>query len=160
MLNSAVITKVQTTLTPDGQGGYTEETIELGSFDVQLSIGNNVEEATAYGVSVEEVLKVVSDLPLMDNESELYILMGPSGAIGPQGAQGIQGIQGAKGDDGVSPTITTQDAGEAYEITITDVNHTETINIQKGAKGEKVTLVSKAQREIKATRAIKVPMVQ
>lgn len=87
-----VITRVETTLTPDGNGGYTEETIETGSFDVKLSIGNNVEEATAYGVSVEQILKVIADVPLLENESSLYIIVGPAGAQGPKGDSYPAGI--------------------------------------------------------------------
>lgn len=64
------ITRVETTLTPDGNGGYTEETAETGSFDVKLSIGDNVKEATAYGLSVEQILKVIADVPLMEQEQE------------------------------------------------------------------------------------------
>ena len=65
-----IITRVETTLTPDGAGGYTEETIETGSFDVKLSVSNNEAEATAYGVSIEQVLKVVAGVPLMEQEQE------------------------------------------------------------------------------------------
>jgi len=102
-MTPAVITRVQTTLTPDGQGGYTEETIETGSFDVKLSIGANVQEATAYGVAVEEVLKVVANVPLLEEESSLYIIQGEKGE---QGETGPQGEQGEKGD---SYTITSAD---------------------------------------------------
>ena len=48
-MRNDIITRIETTLTPDGQGGWTEETVETGSFDVKLSIGSNIEEATAYG---------------------------------------------------------------------------------------------------------------
>ena len=65
-----IITRIETTLTPDGNGGYTEETIETGSFDVKLSVGNNEAEATAYGVSIEQVLKVIAGVPLMEQEQE------------------------------------------------------------------------------------------
>lgn len=65
-----IITRIETTLTPDGAGGYTEETIETGSFDVKLSISNNEAEATAYGVSIEQVLKVIADVPLLEQEQE------------------------------------------------------------------------------------------
>ena len=101
-----IITRIETTLTPDGNGGYTEETIETGSFDVKLSVSNNEAEATAYGVSVEQVLKVIADVPLLENESSLYIIVGPAGAqgskgdTGPQGAKGDPGIQGPKGEPG------------------------------------------------------------
>ena len=64
------ITRIETTLTPDGNGGYTEETIETGSFDVKLSVSNNEAEATAYGVSIEQVLKVVAGVPLLEQEQE------------------------------------------------------------------------------------------
>ena len=101
-----IITRIETTLTPDGNGGYTEETIETGSFDVKLSVSNNEAEATAYGVSVEQILKVIADVPLLENESSLYIIVGPAGAqgskgdTGPQGAKGDPGIQGPKGEPG------------------------------------------------------------
>lgn len=87
-MRTDVITKIETTYTPDGKGGYTEETIELGSFDVKLSIGSNVEEATAYGVSVEQILKVIADFPLLDDAASLYIIQGPEGKPGPKGADG------------------------------------------------------------------------
>lgn len=113
-MRNDIITRIETTLTPDGQGGYTEETVETGSFDVKLSIGSNIEEATAYGVSIEQILKVVADVPLMENESSLYIVKGPAGPIGPQGEKGADGtmtfedltpeqkasLKGDKGDKG------------------------------------------------------------
>ena len=101
-----IITRIETTLTPDGNGGYTEETAETGSFDVKLSVSNNEAEATAYGVSVEQILKVIADVPLLENESSLYIIVGPAGAqgpkgdTGPQGAKGDPGVQGPKGEPG------------------------------------------------------------
>lgn len=113
-MRNDIITRIETTLTPDGQGGYTEETVETGSFDVKLSIGSNIEEATAYGVSIEQILKVVADVPLMENESSLYIVKGPAGPVGPQGEKGADGtmtfedltpeqkasLKGDKGDKG------------------------------------------------------------
>lgn len=113
-MRNDIITRVETTLTPDGQGGYTEETVETGSFDVKLSIGSNIEEATAYGVSIEQILKVVADVPLMENEASLYIVKGPAGPQGPQGEKGTDGtmtfedltpeqkasLKGDKGDKG------------------------------------------------------------
>lgn len=113
-MRNDIITRIETTLTPDGQGGYTEETVETGSFDVKLSIGSNIEEATAYGVSIEQILKVVADVPLMENESSLYIVKGETGPQGPQGEKGADGtmtfedltpeqkasLKGDKGDKG------------------------------------------------------------
>jgi len=99
-MRNDIITRVETTLTPDGQGGWTEETIETGSFDVKLSIGSNIEEATAYGVSIEQILKVVADVPLMENEASLYIVKGPAGPAGPQGLQGEIGPAGPQGEVG------------------------------------------------------------
>lgn len=113
-MRNDIITRIETTLTPDGQGGWTEETVETGSFDVKLSIGSNIEEATAYGVSIEQILKVVADVPLMENESSLYIVKGETGAQGPQGEKGADGtmtfedltpeqkasLKGDKGDKG------------------------------------------------------------
>lgn len=113
-MRNDIITRVETTLTPDGQGGWIEETVETGSFDVKLSIGSNIEEATAYGVSIEQILKVVADVPLMENEASLYIVKGPAGPIGPQGEKGADGtmtfedltpeqkasLKGDKGDKG------------------------------------------------------------
>lgn len=113
-MRNDIITRIETTLTPDGQGGYTEETVETGSFDVKLSIGSNIEEATAYGVSIEQILKVVADVPLMENEASLYIVKGPAGPQGPQGEKGADGtmtfedltpeqkasLKGDKGDKG------------------------------------------------------------
>lgn len=115
-MRNDIITRIETTLTPDGQGGYTEETVETGSFDVKLSIGSNIEEATAYGVSIEQILKVVADVPLMENEASLYIIKGQSGPQGPQGPKGADGtmtfedltpeqkasLKGDKGDTGAA----------------------------------------------------------
>lgn len=113
-MRNDIITRIETTLTPDGQGGWTEETVETGSFDVKLSIGSNIEEATAYGVSIEQILEVVADVPLMENEASLYIVKGPVGPAGPQGEKGADGtmtfedltpeqkasLKGDKGDKG------------------------------------------------------------
>lgn len=113
-MRNDIITRIETTLTPDGQGGWTEETVETGSFDVKLSIGSNIEEATAYGVSIEQILKIVADVPLMENEASLYIVKGPAGPAGPQGEKGADGtmtfedltpeqkasLKGDKGDKG------------------------------------------------------------
>lgn len=142
MLNHDVITKVQTTYTPDGQGGWTQETVELGTFDVQLSVSNNVEEATAYGVSVEEVLKVVSDVPLLDDEAGLYILKGADGIDGKDGTadfskltdeqkKELAGLIGA----GTSPTIDVSKTDGVTTLTITDINGTKTATINDGAAG-------------------------
>lgn len=100
-MRNDIITRIETTLTPDGQGGWTEETVETGSFDVKLSIGNNIEEATAYGVSIEQILKVVADVPLMENEASLYIVKGPIGPQGPQGEKGEPGTNGTTPVKGV-----------------------------------------------------------
>lgn len=62
-MKQALITKIETTYTPDGQGGYIEETIEKGSYDVKLSVSKDVNEATAYGVKCEQILKVIADEP-------------------------------------------------------------------------------------------------
>lgn len=113
-MRSDFITRVETTLTPDGQGGWIEETKETGTFDVKLSIGSNVEEATAYGVNIEQILKVVADFPLLEDESSLYIIQGPAGPVGPSGSvefdeltpeqmdllRGPQGEPGPAGKDG------------------------------------------------------------
>lgn len=113
-MRNDIITRIETTLTPDGQGGWIEETIETGSFDIKLSIGSNIEEATAYGVSIEQILKVVADVPLMENEASLYIVKGEAGPAGPQGPKGADGtmifedltpeqkasLKGDKGDKG------------------------------------------------------------
>ena len=115
-MRNDIITRIETTLTPDGQGGWTEETVETGSFDIKLSIGSNVEEATAYGVSIEQILKVVADVPLMENEASLYIVKGETGPVGPQGEKGADGtmtfedltpeqkasLKGDKGDTGAA----------------------------------------------------------
>lgn len=142
MLNHDVITKVQTTYTPDGQGGYTQETKELGTFDVQLSVSNNVEEATAYGVSVQEVLKVVSDVPLLDNEAGLYILKGADGIDGKDGIVDFSKLTDEQKkelagliDAGTSPTIDVSKTDGVTTLTITDINGTKTATINDGAQG-------------------------
>ena len=142
MLNHDVITKVQTTYTPDGQGGYTQETTELGTFDVQLSVSNNVEEATAYGVSVEEVLKVVSDVPLLDDEAGLYILKGADGIDGKDGTVDFSQLTDEQKKElaeligaGTSPTIDVSKTDGVTTLTITDINGTKTATINDGAAG-------------------------
>lgn len=96
-MKQALITKIETTYTPDGQGGYTEETIEKGSYDVKLSVSKDVNEATAYGVKCEQILKVIADEPLKDDEASLWLIIGP------------EGPQGVPGKDGANYTITTAD---------------------------------------------------
>lgn len=117
-----IITRIETTLTPDGNGGYTEETIETGSFDVKLSVSNNEAEATAYGVSVEQILKVIADVPLLENESSLYIIVGPAGAQGAKGDKGDPGIQGPQGEPGEigpqGPQGPAGPEGSSPEITV------------------------------------------
>lgn len=141
MLNNAVLTKVKTTYTPDGQGGYTIETVEEGTYDVQLSISDNVEEATAYGVSVEEVLKVVSDLPLLDEEAGLYILKGQDGADGKDGVVDFSKLTPEQKEEiikqlgVVSPTIEVEKTDAVTTLTITDVEGTKTATINDGAQG-------------------------
>ena len=141
MLNHDVITKVQTTYTPDGQGGYTQETTELGTFDVQLSVSNNVEEATAYGVSVEEVLKVVSDVPLLDNEAGLYILKGADGIDGKDGTIDFSQLTDEQKKElaalieYTSPTVDVSKTDGVTTLTITDINGTKTATINDGADG-------------------------
>lgn len=98
-----IITKVQTTYTPDGSGGYTEETVELGSYEVKLSISNNVEEATAYGVSIEQVLKVIADVPLLEDEAGLNMIIGQQGIQGEPGPKGDTGATGPQGEPGYTP---------------------------------------------------------
>lgn len=143
MLNNAVLTKVKTIYTPDGQGGYTKETIEEGTYDVQLSISDNVEEATAYGVSVEEVLKVVSDLPLLDEEAGLYILKGTDGVDGKDGTIDFSKLTPEQKEEIikqlgiVSPTVEVDKVDKVTTLTITDVEGTKTATINDGADGAK-----------------------
>lgn len=125
-MRNDIITRVETTLTPDGQGGWIEETKETGSFDVKLSIGSNVEEATAYGVSVEQILKVIADVPLLEDEASLYIIQGPTGPVGPAGAvdfdsltpEQIEMLRGPQGEPG--PAGPKGDKGDSYTITQAD----------------------------------------
>lgn len=122
-MKQALITKIETTYTPDGQGGYIEETIEKGSYDVKLSVSKDVNEATAYGVKCEQILKVIADEPLKDDEASLWLIIGPEGPQGepgfikfeeltpeqkeelrgPQGPEGKPGPQGPKGADSTVP---------------------------------------------------------
>lgn len=122
-MKQALITKIETTYTPDGQGGYTEETIEKGSYDVKLSVSKDVNEATAYGVKCEQILKVIADEPLKDDEASLWLIIGPEGPQGEPGfikfedltpeqkeeLRGPQGIQGPAGANGTNYTITSAD---------------------------------------------------
>ena len=136
-MRNDIITRVETTLTPDGQGGWTEETVETGSFDVKLSIGSNVEEATAYGVSIEQILKVVADVPLMENEASLYIVKGETGPIGPQGLQGEVGPAGPKGEVGPQGPVGPEGPkGADGTMTFEDLTPEQKASL-KGDKGDK-----------------------
>ena len=136
-MRNDIITRIETTLTPDGQGGYTEETIETGSFDVKLSIGSNVEEATAYGVSIEQILKVVADVPLMENEASLYIVKGESGSAGPQGPQGEVGPAGPQGEVGPQGPVGPEGPkGADGTMTFEDLTPEQKASL-KGDKGDK-----------------------
>lgn len=136
-MRNDIITRIETTLTPDGQGGYTEETVETGSFDVKLSIGSNIEEATAYGVSIEQILKVVADVPLMENEASLYIVKGPAGPIGPQGLQGEVGPAGPQGEIGPQGPVGPEGPkGADGTMTFEDLTPEQKASL-KGDKGDK-----------------------
>lgn len=133
-MRNDIITRIETTLTPDGQGGWTEETVETGSFDVKLSIGSNIEEATAYGVSIEQILKVVADVPLMENEASLYIVKGPAGPQGPQGEVGPAGPKGEVGPQG--PVGPEGPKGADGTMTFEDLTPEQKASL-KGDKGDK-----------------------
>ena len=136
-MRNDIITRIETTLTPDGQGGWTEETIETGSFDVKLSIGSNIEEATAYGVSIEQILKVVADVPLMENEASLYIVKGPAGPQGPQGLQGEVGPVGPQGETGPQGPVGPEGPkGADGTMTFEDLTPEQKASL-KGDKGDK-----------------------
>lgn len=136
-MRNDIITRIETTLTPDGQGGYTEETVETGSFDVKLSIGSNIEEATAYGVSIEQILKVVADVPLMENEASLYIVKGPAGPQGPQGLQGEVGPAGPQGETGPQGPVGPEGPkGADGTMTFEDLTPEQKASL-KGDKGDK-----------------------
>lgn len=136
-MRNDIITRVETTLTPDGQGGWTEETIETGSFDVKLSIGSNIEEATAYGVSIEQILKVVADVPLMENEASLYIVKGETGSAGPQGLQGEVGPAGPQGEIGPQGPVGPEGPkGADGTMTFEDLTPEQKASL-KGDKGDK-----------------------
>lgn len=136
-MRNDIITRIETTLTPDGQGGWTEETVETGSFDVKLSIGSNIEEATAYGVSIEQILKIVADVPLMENEASLYIVKGPVGPQGPQGLQGAIGPEGPQGEVGPQGPMGPQgEKGADGTMTFEDLTPEQKASL-KGDKGDK-----------------------
>ena len=136
-MRNDIITRIETTLTPDGQGGWTEETVETGSFDVKLSIGSNIEEATAYGVSIEQILKVVADVPLMENEASLYIVKGPVGPEGPKGEVGPQGLQGETGPIGPQGPVGPEGPkGADGTMTFEDLTPEQKASL-KGDKGDK-----------------------
>lgn len=135
-MRNDIITRIETTLTPDGQGGYTEETVETGSFDVKLSIGSNIEEATAYGVSIEQILKVIADVPLMENEASLYIVKGPAGPAGPQGLQGEVGPVGPQGETGPQGPVGPEGPkGADGTMTFEDLTPEQKASL-KGDKGD------------------------
>lgn len=136
-MRNDIITRIETTLTPDGQGGYTEETVETGSFDVKLSIGSNIEEATAYGVSIEQILKVIADVPLMENEASLYIVKGETGSAGPQGPQGEVGPVGPQGETGPQGPVGPEGPkGADGTMTFEDLTPEQKASL-KGDKGDK-----------------------
>lgn len=136
-MRNDIITRIETTLTPDGQGGWTEETIETGSFDIKLSIGSNIEEATAYGVSIEQILKVIADVPLMENEASLYIVKGPAGPQGPQGEKGAIGPAGPQGETGPQGPVGPEGPkGADGTMTFEDLTPEQKASL-KGDKGDK-----------------------
>lgn len=98
-----IITKIETTYIPDGTGGYTEETREIGSYDVKLGVSKDKKKATAYGVQCEQMLEVVADEPMACHDGNYWIIIGQQG---PQGIPGPVGPQGPKGADG---TMTFED---------------------------------------------------
>lgn len=57
---------------------------------------------------------------------------GKDGVDGRDGIDGKDGVDGADGQDGVSATFDVQYIEGGYEITLTDVNHTETITLMNG----------------------------
>lgn len=99
-METNVITKTKTTYIPDGQGGYTEQTIEEGTYEVQLSASKNEAEATAYGCKVEQVMKVIADEPLYGDQASFWMIVGQTGPRGIQGNTGPQGEQGVQGPEG------------------------------------------------------------
>lgn len=99
-METNVITKTKTTYNPDGQGGYTEQTIEEGTYEVQLSTSKNEAEATAYGCKVEQVMKVIADEPLYGDQASFWMIVGQTGPQGIQGNTGPQGEQGLQGPEG------------------------------------------------------------
>lgn len=166
MINRDRIIKVLKTTKPDGEGGHTVQYSDLGGIIGQVSYGSgsrDVEEATEYGVSVEQLVHFLSDLPLdtinfedipsgvsgytfiPDVSEEGIISWTNNGGLkNPEprditGPAGEAGEQGEKGDDGFSPIITVDDSSsEVYKITIQDATHTEDVEIKKeGAKGDK-----------------------
>lgn len=134
-MNQSVITKIETTYIPDGTGGYTEETREIGSYDVKLGISNDKKKATAYGVQCEQILEVIADEPMACCEGSFWIIIGqqgpqgpaggikfeeltdeqkeelrgPQGIPGPQGPEGPEGKQGPEGPKGADGTMTFED---------------------------------------------------
>lgn len=164
MINRDRIIKVLKTTKPDGEGGHTVQYSDLGGIIGQVSYGSgsrDIEEATEYGVSVEQLVHFLSDLPLdtvnfedipsgvsgytflpsIDEEGILSWTNNgglknpdPRNVVGPAGETGEQG---EKGDDGFSPIITVDDSSsEVYKITIQDATHTEDVEIKKeGAQG-------------------------
>lgn len=127
-MTESTITKIQVTYTSDGQGGYTEEEEELGTYAVKLSISDNVEEANSYGVSVEDILKIISEVPLEDEAAAAVMIKGPKGDVGPAGS-GVDKIE--------QTTVSTESNGEnLFTITYSD-GTTSTYVLHNGGAGQK-----------------------
>lgn len=165
-MKQEIITKIETTYTPDGSGGYTEETREIGSYDVKLGVSKDVKKATAYGVQCEQMLEVVADEPMACSEGSYWIIIGPQGPVGPvgpkgadgtmtfedlteeqkeslRGPQGIPGpegpastVPGPAGTDGFSPIVSTLEVAEGTVVSIQDKDGVKSFTVKNGAQGE------------------------
>lgn len=62
---------------------------------------------------------------------------GAKGDRGERGEKGEPGEKGEKGNDGFSPVVTVNKAGNTTTVTVTDKNGTTTAQILNGAKGDK-----------------------
>lgn len=157
-----IITKIETTYIPDGTGGYTEETREIGSYEVKLAVSRDKKKATAYGVQCEQMLEVVADEPMACCEGNYWIIIGQQGPKGepggvkfeeltpeqkeelrgPQGEPGTNGKDGEKGEKGDKGPQGIQGPaganGSNYTITNADYDAIATVVLGKMTNAEQV----------------------
>jgi hypothetical protein len=71
MIKRDALTPVTLVATDDGYGGTTEAETSYSDVRCRVSVSNNVEQATQYGVLTNQLLTVITDVPL-DGDKFLF----------------------------------------------------------------------------------------